>query len=232
MSKLPLILIVEDDRPVRSLISMALKSRGYQQEAVSNGQEAVLAMTGHPPDILILDLGLPDMDGNDIIKMVREWSQLPIIVVSARSDERDKIDALDYGADDYLTKPFSVEELLARIRVAVRRLQYIHENQESSSSVFTNGKLSIDYNAGLVTIDKEEIHLTPIEYKLLCVMAQNVGRVLTHNFILKEVWNNTLPNDTQSLRVYMASLRTKVEPLIGEKVIQTHVGIGYRMIKL
>ncbi|MCH4192455.1 MAG: response regulator transcription factor [Butyrivibrio sp.] len=232
MSKLPLILIVEDDRPVRSLISMALKSRGYQQEAVSNGQEAVLAMTGHPPDILILDLGLPDMDGNDIIKMVREWSQLPIIVVSARSDERDKIDALDYGADDYLTKPFSVEELLARIRVAVRRLQYIHENQESSSSVFTNGKLSIDYNAGLVMIDKEEIHLTPIEYKLLCVMAQNVGRVLTHNFILKEVWNNTLPNDTQSLRVYMASLRTKVEPLIGEKVIQTHVGIGYRMIKL
>ena len=226
------ILIVEDDRPVRSLISMALKSRGYQQEAVSNGQEAVLAMTGHPPDILILDLGLPDMDGNDIIKMVREWSQLPIIVVSARSDERDKIDALDYGADDYLTKPFSVEELLARIRVAVRRLQYIHENQESSSSVFTNGKLSIDYNAGLVMIDKEEIHLTPIEYKLLCVMAQNVGRVLTHNFILKEVWNNTLPNDTQSLRVYMASLRTKVEPLIGEKVIQTHVGIGYRMIKL
>ena len=232
MSKLPLILIVEDDRPVRSLISMALKSRGYQQEAVSNGQEAVLAMTGHPPDILILDLGLPDMDGNDIIKMVREWSQLPIIVVSARSDERDTIDALDYGADDYLTKPFSVEELLARIRVAVRRLQYIHENKESSSSVFTNGKLSIDYNAGLVMIDKEEIHLTPIEYKLLCVMAQNVGRVLTHNFILKEVWNNTLPNDTQSLRVYMASLRTKVEPLIGEKVIQTHVGIGYRMIKL
>ncbi|MBP7347831.1 MAG: response regulator transcription factor [Butyrivibrio sp.] len=232
MSKLPLILIVEDDRPVRSLISMALKSRGYQQETVSNAQEAILTMTGHPPDILILDLGLPDMDGNDIIKMVREWSQLPIIVVSARSDERDKIDALDYGADDYLTKPFSVEELLARIRVAVRRLQYIHENQESSSSVITNGKLSIDYNAGLVTIDNEEIHLTPIEYKLLCVMAQNIGRVLTHNFILKEVWNNTLPNDTQSLRVYMASLRTKVEPMLGEKIIQTHVGIGYRMIKL
>ena len=107
-----------------------------------------------------------------------------------------------------------------------------HENKESSSSVFTNGKLSIDYNAGLVMIDKEEIHLTPIEYKLLCVMAQNIGRVLTHNFILKEVWNNTLPNDTQSLRVYMASLRTKVEPLLGEKIIQTHVGIGYRMIKL
>jgi two-component system KDP operon response regulator KdpE len=124
----PLILIVEDDRPVRSLISMALKSRGYQTEAVANGEEAILALTGHPPDILILDLGLPDMDGNDIIKAVREWSLLPIIVVSARSDERDKIDALDFGADDYLTKPFSVEELLARIRVAVRRLQYIHEN--------------------------------------------------------------------------------------------------------
>ena len=232
MNNQPLILIVEDDRPVRSLISMALKSRGYQTEAVANGEEAILALTGHPPDILILDLGLPDMDGNDIIKAVREWSLLPIIVVSARSDERDKIDALDFGADDYLTKPFSVEELLARIRVAVRRLQYIHENQEITATVFTNGELSIDYNAGLVTIDGSEIHLTPIEYKLLCIMAQNVGRVLTHNFILKEVWNNTLPTDTQSLRVYMASLRAKIEPLLGEKIIQTHVGIGYRMVKM
>lgn len=232
MNNLPMILIVEDDRPVRRLISMALKSRGYQTETAANGSEAILSLTGHAPDILILDLGLPDMDGNDIIKKVREWSLLPIIVVSARSDERDKIDALDFGADDYLTKPFSVEELLARIRVAVRRLQYIHENQEKTSPIFTNGGLSIDYNAGLVTINGSEIHLTPIEYKLLCIMAQNIGRVLTHNFILKEVWNNTLPNDTQSLRVYMASLRSKVEPMLGDKIIQTHVGIGYRMIRL
>ena len=148
------------------------------------------------------------------------------------SDERDKIDALDLGADDYITKPFSVDELLAHIRVAVRRLQYIHENTEKTSPEFKNGGLSIDYNAGLVTVYDEEVHLTPIEYKLLCIMAQNIGRVLTHNFILKEVWNNTLPNDTQSLRVYMASLRAKIEPALGDKIIQTHVGIGYRMIRL
>jgi len=232
MNNLPLILIAEDDRPVRNLISMALNSRGYQTETAVNGGEAILSLTGHTPDILILDLGLPDMDGNDIIKKVRQWSLLPIIVVSARSDERDKIDALDFGADDYLTKPFSVEELLARIRVAVRRLQYIHENQEKTSPVFSNGGLSIDYDAGLVTINGAEIHLTPIEYKLLCIMAQNIGRVLTHNFILKEIWKNTLPGDTQSLRVYMASLRSKIELPLGDKIIQTQIGIGYRMIKL
>lgn len=232
MSNQPTILIVEDDRPVRSLISMALKSRDYQVETAIDGKSAMLSLTGHAPDIMILDLGLPDIDGNEIIKKVREWSPLPIIVVSARSDERDKIDALDLGADDYITKPFSVDELLAHIRVAIRRLQYIHENTEKMSPQFKNGGLSIDYNACLVTVNGEEIHLTPIEYKLLCIMAQNIGRVLTHNFILKEVWNNTLPNDTQSLRVYMASLRAKIEPALGDKIIQTHVGIGYRMIRL
>ena len=232
MSNQPTILIVEDDRPVRNLISMALKSRDYQVETSIDGKSAMLSLTGHAPDIMILDLGLPDIDGNEIIKKIREWSSLPIIVVSARSDERDKIDALDLGADDYITKPFSVDELLAHIRVAVRRLQYIHENTEKTSPEFKNGGLSIDYNAGLVTVYDEEVHLTPIEYKLLCIMAQNIGRVLTHNFILKEVWNNTLPNDTQSLRVYMASLRAKIEPILGDKIIQTHVGIGYRMIRL
>jgi two-component system KDP operon response regulator KdpE len=232
MSNQPTILIVEDDRPVRSLISMALKSRDYQVETAIDGKSAMLSLTGHAPDIMILDLGLPDIDGNEIIKKVREWSSLPIIVVSARSDERDKIDALDLGADDYITKPFSVDELLAHIRVAIRRLQYIHENTEKMSPKFKNGGLSIDYNACLVTVNGEEVHLTPIEYKLLCIMAQNIGRVLTHNFILKEVWNNTLPNDTQSLRVYMASLRAKIEPMLGDKIIQTHVGIGYRMIRL
>ena len=232
MSNQPTILIVEDDRPVRSLISMALKSRDYQVETAIDGKSAMLSLTGHAPDIMILDLGLPDIDGNEIIKKIREWSSLPIIVVSAMSDERDKIDALDLGADDYITKPFSVDELLAHIRVAVRRLQYIHENTEKESPEFKNGGLSIDYNACLVTVNGEEVHLTPIEYKLLCIMAQNIERVLTHNFILKEVWNNTLPNDTQSLRVYMASLRAKIEPVLGDKIIQTHVGIGYRMIRL
>lgn len=232
MNNQPTVLIVEDDRPVRSLISMALKSRDYNVCIAADGKNAILSLTGHPPDIVILDLGLPDMDGNEIIKKIREWSVMPVIVVSARSDERDKIEALDLGADDYLSKPFSVDELLAHIRVAVRRLQYIHEQNEKTSPLFVNGKLSINYSAGLVMINGEEIHLTPIEYKLLCIMAQNLGRVLTHNFILKQVWNNTLSSDTQSLRVYMASLRSKIEPALGEKIIQTHVGIGYRMIRI
>lgn len=232
MSNLPHILILEDDRPVRNLMSMALKSRGYPTDTAENGSEALIALTGHAPDILILDLGLPDIDGTEIIRKVREWSPMPIIVVSARSDERDKIEALDCGADDYMTKPFSVEELLAHIRVAVRRLVYIHEDSKRPEPVFNNGGLSIDYNAVSVAVNGTPIHLTPIEYKLLCIMAQNVGRVLTHNYILKEIWNNTLPNDTQSLRVYMASLRGKVEPLLGSKVIQTHIGIGYSMTRL
>lgn len=232
MNNSPTVLVVEDDRPVSSLITMALRSRGYRVDTAANGNEALVALTGNPPDILIIDLGLPDMDGTDVIKAVREWSSLPIIVVSARSDERDKIVALDFGADDYLTKPFSVEELLARIRVATRRLQYLHENRESQPPVFVNGGLSIDYAAGCAVVNGAELHLTPIEYKLLCIMAQNIGRVLTHNFILKEIWNNTLPTDTQALRVYMASLRNKVEVPLDEKIIQTHVGIGYRMIRL
>lgn len=158
---------------------------------------------------MILDLGLPDLDGVEIIKKTRAWSQMPIIVVSSRSDDADKIDALDAGADDYLTKPFSVDELLARIRVALRRVQFMQDHGSAGESVFENGGLKIDFAAGCVYVAGEEIHLSPIEYKLLCLLAHNVGKVLTHNMILKEVWQNTLPNDTPSLRVYMATLRKK-----------------------
>ena len=228
----PLILIVEDDRPVRNLITLALQQREYITQTAANGAAALLAATSGSPDILILDLGLPDMDGVEIIRKVRSWSTLPIIVVSSRSDEADKIDALDAGADDYLTKPFSVDELLARIRVAERRLSYISETGAHDSPVFENGGLRVDYGAGCAFVNGEEVHLTPIEFRLLALMARNVGRVLTHNVILKEVWNNTLPNDTQSLRVYMASLRSKIEEPLGAKIIQTHVGIGYRMLRL
>ena len=228
----PLILIVEDDRPVRNLITLALQQREYRTQTAANGVAALLAATSGNPDILILDLGLPDMDGVEIIRKVRSWSTLPIIVVSSRSDEADKIDALDAGADDYLTKPFSVDELLARIRVAERRLSYISETGAHDSPVFENGGLRVDYGAGCAFVNGEEVHLTPIEFRLLALMARNVGRVLTHNVILKEVWNNTLPNDTQSLRVYMASLRSKIEEPLGAKIIQTHVGIGYRMLRL
>lgn len=228
----PLILVVEDDKPVRNLIALTLESQEYRHIATETGSAAILASLSQKPDIMILDLGLPDIDGVEIIRKTRAWSNIPIIVVSSRSDDGDKIEALDAGADDYLTKPFSVDELLARIRVALRRVQFIQEHSSANESVFENGKLKIDYSAGCVFISDEEIHLSPIEYKLLCLLAHNVGKVLTHNLILKDVWQNTLPNDTPSLRVYMATLRRKIEFPLGQKLIQTHVGIGYRMLRL
>lgn len=228
----PLILVVEDDKPVRNLISLTLESQQYRQITVETGGAAILASLSQKPDIMILDLGLPDLDGVEIIKKTRTWSNLPIIIVSSRSEDADKIEALDAGADDYLTKPFSVDELLARIRVALRRVQFMQEHGAPGESVFENGALRIEFAAGCVFVGSEAVHLSPIEYKLLCLLAHNVGKVLTHNLILKEVWQSTLPNDTPSLRVYMATLRKKIELPLGQKLVQTHVGIGYRMMKL
>ena len=173
------ILVVEDDKAVRNLIATTLETQGYDYLTAETGASALMqAVSGHP-DIIILDLGLPDMDGVEIIRKVRGWSSLPIIVVSARSEDRDKISALDAGADDYLTKPFSADELLARVRVALRRIRYDSARQGTESSVFENGGLKIDYAAGCAYVDGEEVHLTPIEYKLLCLLARNVGKVLT-----------------------------------------------------
>ena len=185
----------------------------------------------HNPDIMLLDLGLPDMDGIHVIEKVRSWSNMPIIVISARTEDTDKIDALDSGADDYLTKPFSVEELLARLRVTQRRLNNIQSTQ--LSPVFKNGDLTIDYAAGVVKIDEEELHLTPIEYKLLCLLAKNVGKVLTHKYITMNVWGNAWETELGSLRVFMASLRKKLHDDTNETAfIQTRIGVGYRMIKV
>ena len=229
----PMILVVEDDKAVRNLITTTLETQDYQFHTASTGGESILEAISHKPDIIILDLGLPDMDGIDIIKKIRTWSNVPIVVVSARSEDRDKIDALDAGADDYLTKPFSVEELLARLRVTLRRVQYDYIKNIQNDSVFINGGLKIDYAAGCVWVDEKEIHLTPIEYKLLCLLDKNVGKVLTHNFILKEVWVNALPDDTPSLRVFMATLRKKIEKVPSNpKYIQTHIGVGYRMLRI
>lgn len=180
-----------------------------------------------------LDLGLPDIDGVEVIRKIRTWSNMPIIVISARSEDTDKIDALDAGADDYLTKPFSVEELLARLRVTQRRLTMMHNETAVESSVFINGALRIDYAAGCAFLGEEELHLTPIEYKLLCLLSRNVGKVLTHTFITQHVWGSSWENDVASLRVFMATLRKKIEK--GEnspQYIQTHIGVGYRMIKV
>ena len=228
----PLILVVEDDPAVARLISTTLETRNYQYHRVQNGAGALLEAASARPDVILLDLGLPDMDGIDVIRKIRGWSNVPILVVSARSDDTDKVSALDAGADDYLTKPFSVEELLARLRVALRRVRYDTSRAGDQASIYENGELRIDYAAGCVYRGGTEIHLTPIEYKLLCLLAQNAGRVLTHTAITQKIWGSSWDNDLASLRVYMASLRKKLEAAPGApQFIQTHVGVGYRMLK-
>ncbi len=226
----PIILVVEDDAPVRNLITVTLKSNAYKFITANNGESAIMQASSHNPDVVFLDLGLPDMDGIEVIKKIRSWSNMPIIVISARSEDNDKIEALDAGADDYLTKPFSVEELLARLRVVSRRLAVMQSGNQSS--VFTNGSLSIDYAAGCAYKDGVELHLTPMEYKLLCLLAQNIGKVLTHTFITGKVWGSSMENDIASLRVFMATLRKKIEAGSDVQYIQTHIGIGYRMLKV
>ena len=229
----PVILVIEDDIPVRNLIVTTLKTHEYRYLTAKNGAEAVMMASSHNPDVLFLDLGLPDMDGIDVIRQVRSWSNAPIIVISARSDDADKIEALDAGADDYLTKPFSVEELLARLRVTIRRLALMNSEPGGGRSVYTNGKLTIDYSAGVASIDNEELKLTSMEYKLLCLLAKNTGKVLTHTFITQNIWGRTWDSDIASLRVFMTTLRKKIEPgPDSPKYIQTHIGIGYRMLKV
>ena len=229
----PQILIVEDDNAVANLIAATLETQDYAYKRAENGAGAVREALSCKPDVVLLDLGLPDTDGVEIIKKIRSWSNMPIIVVSARSEDFDKVSALDAGADDYLTKPFSVDELLARLRVALRRVRYDSDRLGEESSAYENGELRIDYSAGCVYLSDKEIHLTPIEYKLLCLLAKNTGKVLTHNYILKEVWGSPTASDVSSLRVYMATLRRKIEKSSnGVQYIQTHVGIGYRMLRI
>ena len=227
-----LILVVEDDRSVQNLMVTTLKAHDYRHLTAMNGETAILEASSHNPDIILLDLGLPDMDGIDVIKKIRSWSNVPIIIISARSEDTDKVEALDAGADDYLTKPFSVEELLARLRVTERRLA-ANQTEQTSSSVFVNGKLRIDYSAGCAYMEDEELHLTPIEYKLLCLLSKNVGKVLTHTYITQNIWGRSWDNDIASLRVFMATLRKKLEAEPDSpQYIQTHIGVGYRMMKV
>ena len=232
MNKL-LILVVEDDTSVRNLITTTLKAHGYRHQTAANGQTAILEASSYNPDIVLLDLGLPDMDGVEIIRKIRSWSNMPIIVISARSEDNDKIVALDAGADDYLTKPFSVEELLARLRVTQRRLAIMQGGTQEEKSTFTNGKLMLDYGAGCAYMDGKEVKLTPIEYKLLCLLSKHVGKVLTHTYITQEIWGRSWENDVASLRVYMATLRKKIESEQDmPQYIQTHIGVGYRMLRV
>ncbi len=229
----PVVLVIEDDAPVRNLIVTTLRTHGYKFLTAKNAAEAVMMASSHNPDVLFLDLGLPDLDGIDVIRQVRSWSNMPIIVISARSDDSDKIEALDAGADDYLTKPFSVEELLARLRVTIRRLALMHSDSSADHSTYTNGKLTIDYSAGIASLDGKELKLTSMEYKLLCLLAKNTGKVLTHTYITQNIWGRNWDSDIASLRVFMTTLRKKLEPdPDAPKFIQTHIGIGYRMLKV
>ena len=229
MNKL-LILVVEDDATVRNLITTTLKANDYRYLTAPDGETALREASTQQPDVVLLDLGLPDMDGTQIIHRIRGWSQMPIIVISARSEDADKIAALDSGADDYLTKPFSVAELLARLRVTQRRLAALE--RQSEEAVFRNGKLTIDYGAGCAYMDGTLLKLTPTEYKLLCLLARDVGKILTHTYLTEKIWGSSWESDMASLRVHMATLRKKIEKDPEAQYIQTHIGIGYRMLKL
>lgn len=226
----PYILVVEDDRPIRKFICTALSVRGYNCMETEQGNEALLLSMSNNPDLIILDLGLPDIDGVEVISKIREWSKTPIIIVSARGDESQKVEALDKGADDYLTKPFGISELLARIRVSLRH-ESIDNMKNKKMHTFKVRNLFIDFDKRKVTINKKYVHLTPIEYRIMALLCKYSGKVLTHRFIIREIWGSEQENQTQSLRVFMANLRRKIEKDPAQpEYIYTEVGVGYRLI--
>ncbi|HWQ78998.1 MAG TPA: response regulator transcription factor [Anaerovoracaceae bacterium] len=228
MNKNPFILIVEDEEAISGFISAVLTSNDYNLIKTGKGREAVSMAASHSPDLILLDLGLPDMDGTDVIKTIREWSDIPIIVVSARGHEREKVEALDLGADDYITKPFGTSELLARIRTAIRHSRKNAGGGACAEKV-TVGDLEIDYEKRLVTVRKKETHLTPIEYRIISLLSRHLGKVLTYESIIKEVWG-PYTDEIQALRVNMANIRRKLEDNPAEpRYIVTEIGVGYRM---
>ncbi|MDD4159929.1 MAG: response regulator transcription factor [Synergistaceae bacterium] len=222
------ILIVEDDPQIRNFISYSLKQEGFRYFTASTGQSALSNLVSEKIDLLLLDLGLPDLDGMEIIKRVREWSEMPIIVVSARDQDKEKAEALDSGADDYLTKPFSATELMARIRVAIRHLHREGGNKQQSKAGV--GDLMIDFDKHLVYLEEAELHTTPMEYSLLSLFFRNIGKVLTTKYIIKEVYGVGYGPDTQALRTLTASLRRKIEKNPAKpRYILTEIGVGYRL---
>jgi two-component system, OmpR family, KDP operon response regulator KdpE len=224
------VLLVEDELAISNFISTILVHNDYNVLKAETGKDALALSASHCPDLILLDLGLPDMDGIDVLKSIRKWSSIPIIVVSARGHEREKVEALDLGADDYITKPFGTSELLARIRTAVRHdLKAREENHQEADKIVIGG-LSIDYDKRIVKMEDKEVHLTPIEYKIIVLLSKNVGKVLTHDFLMKEIWGPYV-NENQTLRVNMANIRRKLEANPAEpKYILTEVGVGYRMV--
>ena len=229
----PKILIVEDESRISNFMRAVLTANRYDVICTASGREACSMISSHCPDLIILDLGLPDMDGREIIRAVRSWTQMPIVVVSARTHERDKVEALDAGADDYVTKPFGTNELLARIRTALRHTRSRTQGGgPEAGGRFTAGDLAIDYDRRQVFKDGAEVHLTQNEYRILSLLSANAGKVITYDFILKELWGPAARGDNQSLRVHMANLRRKLEKNPAEpQYIFTEVGVGYRMIE-
>lgn len=229
MTQGPLILLIEDEPQIRRFLRAALTTRDYRLIEAADGQDGMAQTVHQQPDLIILDLGLPDMDGLEVTRRLREWTQIPILVLSARGQEEDKVAALDMGADDYLTKPFGVAELLARIRVALRHTA--RSDTGESAPVFTTGPLRVDLARRQVFVDDREVHLTPIEYNLLATLVRHAGRVLTHRQLLREVWGPSYATESQYLRVYMGQLRHKLEENPARpRFLRTEPGVGYRLL--
>lgn len=225
------ILIIEDEKSISHFISTVLNNNGYESMQARSGSEALSMISSHCPDLIILDLGLPDMDGLEILRQLREWSSLPVVVVSARSHEKDKVTALDLGADDYLTKPFGTAELLARVRTAIRHTRTASGNDEiAQKGTYTVGDLTIDYNKHQALVRGENVKLTLSEFRIVALLGKHAGKVLTYDFIIKELWGPRAGGDNQILRVNMANIRRKIEKNPAEpEYLFTEVGIGYRL---
>jgi len=224
----PLVLIVDDEAAIRRLVHTSLNDEGYRVAEAESGQQAVRLAAQQPPDVVILDLGLPDMDGHTVLRKLREWLRAPIIILSARDQEKEKVAALDNGADDYLTKPFSTGELLARIRVALRHVQ--RSGNDQNPTTFQVGDLRLDLAKRQVFVGDREVHLTPIEYKLFSALVHDAGKVLTHRHLLNEVWGPHHLDETHYLRVFMAGLRRKIEADPAQPCyLLTEQGVGYRL---
>lgn len=226
-----LVLVADGDRRIRNLINVTLQAHDYKCITANSGENAILLASSNNPAVVLMELNLPDMDGTELIQKIRSWSDVPIIIISSRTEDHDKVMALDAGADEYLTKPFSVEELLARLRVISRR--YVSaEHLVEKTPVFKNGNLKIDFASNCVYVNNKEVHLTPIEYKILCMLSHNCGKVLTHTDITKEIWGNNWESTVTTLRTFMASLRRKIESDHKIKYIHTHTSVGYRMVQI
>lgn len=226
------VLVIEDEKSICDFIAKTLNASDYKAVTAGSGKEGLAILTSALPDLVLLDLGLPDMDGIDIIKQTREWSSLPIIVISARVQEREKVAALDAGADDYITKPFGTDELLARIRTAIRHSNKIVDDKVNSTRPYSARGLVVDFGKRLVTVEGKEIHLTRVEYKIVSMLAQNSGKVITYSSLIEQVWGPYADDNNRILRVNMANIRRKIEKNPGElEYIFTELGVGYRMIE-